>query len=122
MGHWVTVYERSDRVGGLMMYGVPNMKTEKDTVVQRRTKIMEDEGVKFITGKAGNVGKEGGPSASDLLNGHDAVVLATGATVGRDLTNVPGRNLEGVHLAMKFLHGNTKAILDNGKTCTDWAQ
>merc|ERR1719487_3051977 len=82
MGHLVTVYERADRPGGLMMYGVPNMKTDKVNVVQQRTEIMQKEGVVFICGKAGNVGKEGGPSAQELLDKNDAVLLATGATVG----------------------------------------
>jgi glutamate synthase (NADPH/NADH) len=120
MGHWVTVYERSDRPGGLMMYGVPNMKTDKMTVVQQRTDIMQKEGVKFICGKAGNVGKEGGPTSKELLDSNDAVLLATGATVGRDLATVPGRSLQNVHFAMEFLHGNTKAILDSGAVNTTW--
>jgi glutamate synthase (NADPH/NADH) len=120
MGHLVTVYERSDRPGGLMMYGVPNMKTDKENVVLQRTRIMEAEGVTFICGKAGAVGKEGGPTAQELLDSNDAVLLATGATIGRDLQQVPGRNLRGIHMAMDFLHGNTKAILDNGAVDKTW--
>ncbi|CAE8728037.1 unnamed protein product [Polarella glacialis] len=120
MGHLVTVYERSDRPGGLMMYGVPNMKADKVNVVERRTKIMEKEGVVFISGKAGAVGKEGGPSAQDLIKNYDAVLLATGATIGRDMEQVPGRTLKGVHLAMEFLHSNTKAILDSGAVDATW--
>merc|ERR1719390_784 len=82
-GHIVTVFERADRVGGLMMYGVPNMKTDKIDVVQRRVKIMEAEGVTFVTGKAGHVGDLAvedasidamthGPSAQQLLDENDA--------------------------------------------------
>merc|ERR1719174_2725393 len=120
MGHSVTVYERSCRPGGLMMYGVPNMKTDKKNVVQRRTEIMQKEGVVFVCGKAGNIGKEGAPTAQELLDSNDAVLLATGATIGRDLDRVPGRNLRGVHMAMEFLHGNTKAILDSGAVDKTW--
>jgi glutamate synthase (NADPH/NADH) len=120
MGHQVTVYERSDRPGGLMMYGVPNMKTDKIEIVERRTKIMEKEGVQFVCGAAGNIGKPGAPTAKELLAGFDAVLMATGATVGRDLTNTPGRNLKGVHLAMEFLHSNTKTILDHNGVDSSW--
>jgi glutamate synthase (NADPH/NADH) len=122
MGHMVTVYERSDRVGGLMMYGVPNMKADKADVIQRRVDIMEQEGVSFVTGKAGSVGTEGGPTAASLLEGNHAVLLACGATVGRDLKNLPGRNLQGVHLAMEYLHGSTQALLDNGNVAKGWRQ
>lgn len=122
MGHLVTVYERSDRPGGLMMYGVPNMKADKVCVVEQRTAIMEKEGVVFVCGREGNVGKDGGPSAEQLLDTNDAVLLATGATVGRDLDNVPGRGLEGVHLAMELLHSNTKALLDNGALDAGWRE
>jgi len=120
MGHSVTVYERSDRPGGLMMYGVPNMKTDKTNVVQRRTAIMEKEGVVFICGRKGNIGHEGAPSAQELLDSHDAVLLAVGSTIGRDLDRVPGRKLKGIHLAMSFLHGNTKALLDSGACDKTW--
>merc|ERR1719498_379703 len=102
------------------MYGVPNMKTDKIGVVQRRTEIMAEEGVVFICGKGGNVGGEGGPTAQELLDNSDAVLLATGATIGRDLDRVPGRKLRGVHLAMDFLHGNTKALLDSGACDKTW--
>merc|ERR1712100_4292 len=121
-GHLVTVFERSDRPGGLMMYGVPNMKADKFDVMKRRTDLMEEEGVVFICGPAGNIGKEGAPTPKELLESFDVVLLATGATVGRDLGNVPGRNLKGVHLAMEFLHGNTKAIVDNGAVDTTWRE
>merc|ERR1719331_354067 len=120
MGHEVTVYERAKRPAGLMMYGVPNMKTDKIEIVERRTNIMEKEGVVFICGEAGNVGGEGGPTAKQILDSNDAVLLATGATIGRDLDRVPGRNLKGIHMAMDFLHGNTKALLDSGSCDTKW--
>mmetsp|Transcript_39606 Transcript_39606/g.71273 ORF Transcript_39606/g.71273 Transcript_39606/m.71273 type:complete len:2140 (-) Transcript_39606:94-6513(-) len=120
MGHTVTIYERSDRPGGLMMYGVPNMKTDKEQVVMQRIHIMEQEGITFKCGQDGNVGGDGGPSPQDLLNGNDAVLLATGATIGRDLDRVGGRDLNGVHLAMELLHSNTKALLDNGSVGMNW--
>jgi len=104
----------------LMMYGVPNMKTDKENVVMRRVKIMEDEGVVFVCGKAGNIGQPDAPTAQQLLDSNDAVLLATGATIGRDLQQVPGRNLKGIHMAMQFLHGNTKAILDNKSVDESW--
>eukprot|EP00899_Mesostigma_viride_P020127 jgi/Mesvir1/28115/Mv04695-RA.1 len=110
-GHSVTVYERADRVGGLMMYGVPNMKTDKVEVVQRRVDIMAAEGIKFVTGA--HIGAEGHPSLTDLHAAHDALLLATGATKPRDLP-VPGRDLKGVHFAMEFLTANTKSLLDSG--------
>ncbi len=105
-GHAVTVFERADRVGGLLMYGIPNMKLDKD-VVSRRVKLLGDEGVKFVTGVA--VGAD--VPAAQLLAEFDAVVLATGATVARDLA-VEGRELGGIHLAMNFLRGNTRRLLD----------
>jgi len=108
-GHKVTVYERSDRVGGLLMYGIPNMKLDKK-IVQRRVDFMADEGVKFVTGVA--VGDEGQPSLESLRKEYDAVVIATGATVARDLP-IPNRELEGIHFAMQFLHKNTKSLLDS---------
>lgn len=107
-GHTVTVYERADRAGGLLMYGIPNMKLDKK-VVQRRVDFMAAEGINFVTGVA--VG-EGDVSLGSLRASNDAVVLATGSTVGRDLP-IPGRNLEGVHFAMEFLHKNTKSLLDS---------
>merc|ERR1712048_1514408 len=90
-GHSVTVFERSDRPGGLMMYGVPNMKADKIDVMARRIAIMGQEGVIFVCGAAGHIGQEGAPSPQDLLDQFDVVLLATGATVGRDLSNIPGR-------------------------------
>lgn len=106
-GHSVTVFERSDRVGGLLMYGIPNMKLDK-TVVQRRVDLLAKEGVVFVTNT--EVGKT--YPAEKLLNEFQAVVLATGATVPRDLP-VPGRDLKGIHFAMEFLHANTKSLLDS---------
>lgn len=107
VGHTVTVFERSDRIGGLLMYGIPNMKLDK-SIVQRRVKLMEDEGVKFITNT--EVGKD--YPAAKLLEEYDAVVLCGGSTKPRDL-NVEGRNLKGVHFAMDFLASNTKSLLDS---------
>ena len=108
MGHLVTVYERAGRIGGLLMYGIPNMKLDKD-VVGRRTALMEAEGVVFRTGVT--VGAD--IAGDELLATHDAVVLATGSTVARDLA-VPGRELGGIHLAMSFLRGNTRRLLVGG--------
>ncbi|MCJ1417933.1 glutamate synthase [NADH] [Xylographa parallela] len=108
-GHRVTVYERSDRVGGLLMYGIPNMKLDK-TIVQRRVNFMAEEGVKFVTSTA--VGPDSEVTLESLRNEFDAVVLATGATVARDL-KIPNRELEGIHFAMQFLHRNTKSLLDS---------
>ena len=107
-GHLVTVYERADRIGGLLMYGIPSMKLDKG-VVERRTRLMAEEGVRFVTGVT--IGAD--LPADHLLAEHDAVVLATGATVARDLV-VPGRDLGGIHLAMSFLRGNTRRLLDGG--------
>jgi glutamate synthase (NADPH/NADH) small chain len=106
-GHTVTVFERADRVGGLLMYGIPNMKLDKEQVVLRRVKLMEQEGVKFLTNtEVGN-----NHPAKRLLREFNAVVLATGATVPRDL-KIEGRALNGIHFAMDFLSANTKSLLD----------
>src|SRR6266849_1584398 len=107
-GHWVTVYERADRIGGLLMYGIPNMKLDK-TVVQRRIDLLAQEGVRFVTNTA--VGAH--VSATTLREELDAVVLCCGATKPRDLP-IEGRSLKGVHFAMEFLHANTKSLLDSG--------
>ena len=111
-GHQVTVYEREDRVGGLLMYGIPNMKLDKRTV-QRRVDLLREEGVVFVTDAAVGDGGEGSVDVRRLREGHDALLLATGATVPRDLP-VEGRALPGVHFAMDYLTGSTKALLDGG--------
>ena len=107
-GHLVTVYERADRIGGLLMYGIPNMKLDKE-IVQRRIDIMGCEGVKFVTGA--HVGVD--PTGARLRAEFDAIVLCTGATNPRDLP-VPGRELNGIYMAMDFLRANTKSLLDSG--------
>ena len=106
-GHEVTVFERADRVGGLLMYGIPNMKLDKRAVVQRRVDLLAAEGVQFITNT--EVGKD--YPTRQLVEKFDAVVLCTGATVPRDL-RVPGRELLGIHFAMEFLTANTQHLLD----------
>ncbi len=108
-GHSVTVFERADRIGGLLMYGIPNMKLDKREIVERRLKLMEDEGVTFVTGAHIGVTHD----AAQMKKDFDAIVLATGATKPRDLP-VPGRQLKGVHFAMEFLTANTKSLLDSG--------
>jgi glutamate synthase (NADPH/NADH) small chain len=109
-GHWVTVFERADRVGGLLMYGIPNPKLDKVRVVQRRIDQMAKEGIQFVPNTEVGVNYPG----DQLLREFDAVVLCTGATKPRDLP-IEGRPLNGVHFAMEFLHGNTKALLDGRK-------
>jgi glutamate synthase (NADPH/NADH) small chain len=106
-GHEVTIFERADRPGGLLMYGIPNMKLDK-SVVQRRLDLMAAEGIQFVNGV--NVGVDYG--ADKITNEFDAIVLCGGATKPRDLP-LDGRNLRGVHLAMEFLHANTKSFLDS---------
>jgi len=108
-GHTVTVFERADLPGGLLMYGIPNMKLDKREVVLRRIRHMEQEGVKFIC-KA-NVGENVEPQI--FLKEFNATVICTGATQPRDLP-VEGRGLAGVHFAMEFLTANTAALLDGG--------
>jgi glutamate synthase (NADPH/NADH) small chain len=105
-GHTVTVFERADRIGGLLMYGIPNMKLDK-SLVQRRVDLLAGEGVTFKTNT--EVGKD--IPAKRLLEEFDAIVLSTGATKGRDLP-IEGRNLTGIHFAMEFLQANTKSLLD----------
>lgn len=106
-GHWVTVYERANRPGGLLMYGIPNMKLDKTDVVLRRIALLEQEGVQFVCNT--EVGKD--LPAQTLLKEFDAVVLCTGSTRPRDLP-IEGRDLKGIHFAMDFLTANTKAVLD----------
>jgi glutamate synthase (NADPH/NADH) small chain len=109
-GHLVTVFERADRPGGLLMYGIPNMKLDKNEVVMRRIKQMQDEGIQFVCNT--EVGKN--YPAEKLLKEFDAVILATGATKPRDLP-IEGRQFKGVHFAMDFLTANTRSILDGHK-------
>ncbi|MEZ4868378.1 MAG: glutamate synthase subunit beta [Caldilineaceae bacterium] len=107
-GHTVTVFERADRVGGLLMYGIPNMKLDKEKVVQRRVDLLKAEGIKFVTNC--EVGKD--LPAQQLQSDFDAVVLCGGATKPNNLP-IEGRELKGIHFAMEFLHGNTKHLLDS---------
>ncbi len=108
-GHAVTVFEREDRVGGLLMYGIPNMKLDKELVVQRRVDLLAAEGITFKTGV--NIGKDSEWTADRLKSEFDAVVLCCGATLGRDLP-IEGRDANGVYLAMEFLTANTRHQLD----------
>ena len=109
-GHEVTVFERADRIGGLLMYGIPNMKLEKKEVVQRRVDLMEAEGVTFKTGV--EIGKD--ITAKELTDGFDSVVLCVGATKPNDFfARTPGRDANGIHMAMEFLTKNTKSLLDS---------
>ena len=106
-GHSVTVFERSDRVGGLLMYGIPNMKLEKH-IIERRTKLMKAEGVEFIT----NADVGNSTSAEELMGSFDAVVLACGSSNPRDI-NAVGRDAEGIFFAVDFLKATTKSLLDS---------
>lgn len=106
-GHSVTVYERSDRVGGLLMYGIPNMKLEKH-IIDRKIDIMKEEGIEFKTGA--DVGKN--IKAADLLKEYDRIILACGASNPRDI-KVSGRDADGIYFAVDFLTSTTKALLDN---------
>ena len=109
VGHSVEVYERSDRIGGLMMYGIPNMKLDK-SILDMRIEIMEKEGIVFHTNN--DIGAPNSPSLENLINENDSVLLTTGATKPRDLA-IPGREGHGVHFAMEFLGKNTKSLLDS---------
>lgn len=106
-GHAVTVYERDDRIGGLLMYGIPNMKLNKH-LVERRVNLLRTEGVEFETNA--HVGKN--VDFARLRATNDAILLACGATRPRDL-EIPGRGLRGIHFAMDFLRANTKSLLDS---------
>ena len=109
-GHEVTVFERNDRVGGLLRYGIPNMKLEK-SVIDRKVRIMEEEGIHFVTNA--NVGQN--VDAKKLLKDFDRVVLCCGASNPRDI-NVPGRDAKGIYFAVDFLTGVTKSLLDSNFT------
>ena len=108
-GHEVTVLERADRPGGLLMYGIPNMKLDKREVVARRISLLEQEGIRFLC----NASVGDNVEAQLLLRDFDATVVCTGATQARDLP-VPGRTLAGVHFAMDYLTASTSALLDGG--------
>ncbi|WP_315068320.1 glutamate synthase subunit beta [uncultured Clostridium sp.] len=107
-GHKVTVFERSDRPGGLLMYGIPNMKLDKE-VILRRINLMAEEGVRFVTNA--NVGEN--YNAKEILEEYDAVVLATGASQPRDLVAEGRNDVKGIHFAVDFLKANTKSLLDS---------
>lgn len=106
-GHHITVFERDDRVGGLLMYGIPNMKLEK-WVIERRVQLMQAEGISFVTNA--NVGES--IKAESLLEEYDAVILACGASNPRDL-NVEGRDSDGIYFAVDYLKATTKSLLDS---------
>ena len=106
-GHQVTVYERADRIGGLLMYGIPNMKLEK-SIIDRRVQLMTDAGIEFKT----NADVGNNIDVKELMQKTDAMLLATGATTARDLP-IEGRELKGIHPAMDFLTANTKSLLDS---------
>ncbi len=108
-GHNVVVYERADRAGGLLMYGIPNMKLEK-WVVDRRVDMMKAEGIRFVTGA--DIGGAGGPTAQELTEQFDAVVLCCGAKEPRDLA-VAGREAKGIYFAVDYLSAVTKSLLDS---------
>ena len=103
----MTVFERSDRIGGLLMYGIPNMKLEKH-IIDRKIKVMEEEGVAFVTGV--DVGKD--KKADKLLKEFDCVILACGSSNPRDIS-APGRDAKGIYFAVDFLTRNTKSLLDS---------
>lgn len=107
VGYEVTIYERNDRAGGLMMYGIPNMKLDKE-IVERRLKLLKESGIQFILNT--EVGKD--IPAQELVEAYDAVVLCTGATKARGL-EVEGKELKGVNFAVDFLKANTKSLLDS---------
>lgn len=107
-GHSVTVYERSDRIGGLLMYGIPNMKLEKQ-IIERKLNVMSEEGVVFVTNT--DVGKD--ISVKELKENFDSIILACGASNPRDI-KVDGRASKGIYFAVDFLKSTTKALLDNG--------
>ncbi|SMN15373.1 Glutamate synthase [NADPH] small chain [uncultured Candidatus Thioglobus sp.] len=109
LGHGVSVFERDDRIGGLLMYGIPNMKLGKD-VVDRRVDLMKDSRIEFITNV--NVGKD--ITTKALQKDFDAIIFTTGASEARDLP-VENRDANGVHLAMKYLTMSTKSLLDTGR-------
>jgi glutamate synthase (NADPH/NADH) small chain len=113
-GHLVTVFERADRIGGVLVYGIPNMKLDK-RVVQRRVDLMAEEGVRFVTNT--EIGKD--VPGAELRQSFDAIVLCAGATKPRDL-DVEGRNLKGIHFAVDFLRADTRSMLEGDQPAGDW--
>lgn len=113
-GHLVTVYERDDRPGGLLMYGIPNMKLDK-AVIDRRIKLMTEEGVEFVTGT--DVGRD--ISAKDLTDKYDAVILACGAKQARSLKGADTGTIKGIYYAVDFLKSTTRSLLDREDTISD---
>lgn len=109
-GHLVTVYERADRIGGLLRYGIPNMKLEKH-IIDRKLNVMKDEGVEFVT--EANIGQN--IKAKKIKDDYDAVVLAVGASNPRDIS-APGRDADGIYFAVDFLTATTKSLLDSDFT------
>ena len=109
-GHLVTVYERADRIGGLLRYGIPNMKLEKH-IIDRKLNVMKDEGIEFVT--EADIGRN--IKAKKIMDDYDAVVLAVGASNPRDI-NAPGRDADGIYFAVDFLTATTKSILDSDLT------
>lgn len=107
-GHQVTVFERSDRVGGLLRYGIPNMKLEKG-ILDRKIKIMEEEGIRFVTNA--DIGRE--PESKKMLDNFDRILFCCGASNPRDIP-APGRDAKGIYFAVDFLKGVTKSLLDSG--------
>jgi NAD(P)H-dependent glutamate synthase small subunit len=111
VGHKINVYERADRIGGLMMYGIPNMKMDK-SLMDIRLDIMKTEGIKFFTNTDVGGSSKNSIATEKLLKDNDIILFATGATKPRDLP-IPGRKGDGVHFAMEFLSSNTKSLLDS---------
>ena len=112
-GHSVTVFEREDKVGGLLRYGIPNMKLEKQ-IIDRKVAVLEEEGIEFRTGC--NVGKD--VKAAEILKEFDRVILACGASNPRDI-KAPGRDAEGIYFAVDFLKSTTKALWANDMKLKD---
>ncbi len=109
VGHDVSIYERNDRPGGLMMYGIPNMKLDK-TILNRRIELMQESGIEFMLGI--DIGKD--LSAQELVDNFDAVILCAGSQKARQL-NVEGKDLKGVYLALDYLSGSTRSLLDGSE-------
>jgi len=111
-GHEVTVFERADRPGGLLMYGIPNMKLDKKKVVERRIRLMKDEGIEFVCNT--EIGKDKEWTHDRLVERFDAVALCCGATKPNDfLADAEGRDAAGIHFAMEYLTANTKALIES---------